>query len=186
MKFADTEALGQTGAVVIHLMNPYLDKGYHVFTDNWYNSVPLTKYMTQRKTYISGTLRADRKHLPEEVTKKKLKKGEMIFRSSDDISVTKWKDKRDVRMISNAFIPELVETVNRHGKSRQKPNIVDIYNQNMSGIDRSDQMLSYHSGLRKTIRWNKKVGVHILEIFMANAFYITYIKRQLHLQKLKP
>lgn len=172
VKFADTEALGQTGAVVIHLMNPYLDKGYHVFTDNWYNSVPLTKYMTQRKTYISGTLRADRKHLPEEVTKKKLKKGEMIFRSSDDISVTKWKDKRDVRMISNAFIPELVETVNRHGKSRQKPNIVDIYNQNMSGIDRSDQMLSYHSGLRKTIRWYKKVGVHILEIFMANAFYL--------------
>ncbi|XP_057292564.1 piggyBac transposable element-derived protein 4-like [Hydractinia symbiolongicarpus] len=172
VKFADTEALGQRGTFVFHIMNPYLYKGYHVFTDNWYNSVPLTKYMTQRKTYISGTLRADKKHLPEEVTKKKLKKGEMNFRSSDDISVTKWKDKRDVRMISNAFIPELVETVNRHGKSRQKPNIVDIYNHNMSGIDRSDQMLSYHSGLRKTIRWYKKVGVHILEIFMENAFYL--------------
>ena len=45
----------------------------------------------------------------------------------------------------------------------------------MSGIDRSDQMLSYHSVLRKTIRWYKKVGVHIFEIYMANSFYL-YVK----------
>ena len=33
-------------------------------------------------------------------------------------------------------------------------------------------MLSYHSGLRKTLRWCKKAGVHILEIFLTNAFYL--------------
>ena len=49
------------------------------------------------------------------------------------------------------------------------------YNYNMSGIDRSDQMLSYHSSLRKTVRWYKKVGVHILEILLINAHYI-YLK----------
>ncbi len=42
----------------------------------------------------------------------------------------------------------------------------------MSGIDGSNQRLSYHSGLQKTIRWYKKVGVHIFEIFMKNAFYL--------------
>ena len=78
-KFADIQSMGQTTAIVIHLMNPYLDKGYHVFTDNWYNSVPLTKYMSVRKTYITGTLQADRKHQPEAVSKKKLKKGKMLF-----------------------------------------------------------------------------------------------------------
>ena len=43
--------MGQTAAIVIHLMNLYLDKGYHVFTDNWYNSVPLTKYMSQKNLH---------------------------------------------------------------------------------------------------------------------------------------
>ena len=54
-------------------------------------------------------------------------------------------------MITNAFVSEIVETVNRYGKTKDEPNVVDVYNQNMSGIDRSDQMLSYHSGLLKTI-----------------------------------
>ena len=79
-KFADIQSMGQTAAIVIiHLMNPFLNKGYHVFTDNWYNSVTLTKYMSDRKTYITGTLRADRKHQPEAVLKKKLKKGRRFF-----------------------------------------------------------------------------------------------------------
>ena len=46
------------------------------------------------------------------------------------------------------------------------------YNDCMSGIDRSDQMMSYHSGLRKTVRWYKKVGVHLLEMFFTNAYYL--------------
>ena len=51
--------------------------------------------------------------------KKKLKKGKIISKSLNDISVIKWKDKRDVRMITNAFVPELVESVNRHENSKQ-------------------------------------------------------------------
>ena len=65
LKFADPESFRQTAAVVLHRIEPYLHKGYHVFADNWYTSVPLTKYLTKQKTYIV-TLRADRKHTPEE------------------------------------------------------------------------------------------------------------------------
>ena len=42
----------------------------------------------------------------------------------------------------------------------------------MTGIDRSDQMLSYNSALRKTLRWNKKVGIHILEMMVHNAHFL--------------
>ena len=42
----------------------------------------------------------------------------------------------------------------------------------MSGIDRSDKMLSYNSTLHKTLRWHKKVGVHMFEIFLTNAVYL--------------
>lgn len=33
-------------------------------------------------------------------------------------------------------------------------------------------MLSYNSALRKTLRWYKKVGVRMFEIFLTNAFYL--------------
>ena len=45
----------------------------------------------------------------------------------------------------------------------------------MPGIDRSHLKLTYNSGLRKTVRWYKTVGIHIFEIFMANSFYL-YMK----------
>ena len=60
--------------------------------------------------------------------KEKLKKGEIIPESLNDISVIKWKDKSNVRMITNAFIPGLVEPVNRDENSEQKPNAIYVYN----------------------------------------------------------
>ena len=60
--------------------------------------------------------------------KEKLKKGEIIPESLNDISVIKWKDKSNVRMITNAFIPGLVELVNRDENSEQKPNAIYVYN----------------------------------------------------------
>ena len=70
--FNDENNLGQTAATVLKLMTPYLDKGYHVFTDNYYNSVSLTEYLSRHSTYITGTLRADRKRNPKKVFKEKV------------------------------------------------------------------------------------------------------------------
>lgn len=170
--FNDENNLGQTAAIVLKLMQPYLHKGYHVFTDNYYNSVALTEFLSSKGTYITGTLRKDRKGNPKRVISTKLKKGQMVWRSKGDVSVSKWKDKRDVLMISNSHVPKMISATNRKGKEKQKPNMVKDYNDSMSGIDRSDQILSYHSGLRKTLRWYKKAGVHIMEMFLTNSFYL--------------
>lgn len=42
----------------------------------------------------------------------------------------------------------------------------------MSGIDRSDQMISYYSSPRKTIRWYKKVIFHFLDISIWNSYFL--------------
>ena len=55
-------------------MEPYLDKGYHLFIDNWYNSVSLTQYMSKRNTYITSTLLADWKRNPSQVIGKNFKR----------------------------------------------------------------------------------------------------------------
>ena len=137
--------------------------------DNFYNSVPLTKALTSNSTYVCGTLRSNRKENPKDVITKKLKKGEMIWRRNEDVTVCKWKDKRDVSTISNMHRVELVEVRNRNGKVTMKPNIVRDYNAGMSEVDRSDQMLSYYSALRKTICWPKKVALNLFEMMIHNA-----------------
>ena len=166
----DDFGLGQSGAIVINLMDGLLDKGYRLFVDNYYNSFELAQQLIKEKTYICGTLRSDRTSNPLDVTKAKLSKGEVVHRSRDGVVVSKWKDKRDVLTISNMHAVEMVETTNRRGNKKQKPNIVRDYNNGMSGVDKSDQMISYYDSLRKTIRWYKKVGLHVLDIMMHDSF----------------
>lgn len=161
--------LGQSAAVVLHLISDFLDKGHVLYTDNYYNSVGLTKTLTDRSTYSCGTLRFDRKENPKDVVQKKLGKGEHCWKRSGPVIVCKWKDKREVLTITKMHRMEMVNVTNRNLKVSQKPNIVRDYNNGMSGIDRSDQMLSYYSALRKTIRWYKKIGLHVLEIMLFNA-----------------
>lgn len=48
--------------------------------------------------------------------------------------------------------PELVPVTNRRGDQKQKPSIVWGYNDRKSVIDHTDQMLSYHSALGKTLQ----------------------------------
>ena len=50
------------------------------------------------------------------------------------------------------YIQKMATVTNQRGNEKQKPSMVNDYNDSMSSIDRSDQMLSYHSGLRKTLR----------------------------------
>ena len=128
-----------------------MNKGYHVFTDHYYNSVSSTEYLSNHGTYITGILRKNRKRNPKKVIGEKVKKGVMIWRSKNDIIICKWKDKREVLTISNAHNPETVKVSNRRGKEKMKPHIVRDFNNSMPGIDWSDQMLSYHSDLRKTL-----------------------------------
>lgn len=88
------------------------------------------------------------------------------------VYVSKWQDKRPVLMISTLNHPKLVETSNRYGRKLTKPEEIAIYNRFMSGIDRSDQMVSYYSSPRKTLRWYKKVFFHLLEFAVWNSYYI--------------
>ena len=42
----------------------------------------------------------------------------------------------------------------------------------MCGVDRMDQLMSYYSPLRKTLKWYRKVVLQHLDMAMANAFIL--------------
>lgn len=57
-----------------------------------------------------------------------------------------------------------------------KPVEVAEYNKYMSGVDRLDQLVSYYSCPRKTVRWYKKIIFHLLDVTLFNA-YILFKKK---------
>ncbi|XP_047144699.1 piggyBac transposable element-derived protein 4-like [Hydra vulgaris] len=146
----DKNLLGQTGAIVLDLMEKFLEKGYHLYTDNFYNSFVLTKPMISQNTYICGTLRTDRKSNPKECTKAKLKRGDVISRSREGVVVAK--NKRDVLMISNLHSLQMIEITNRRREKKMKPNIIKDYNQYI---------------------WYEKVALHLFDIFVLNAYCLS-------------
>jgi len=148
--------------IVLKLMEPYLNFGRTLYTDNWYSSVKLAEKLNQKNTHLVGTLRANRKNNPENVVKKKLKKGEIIAsQSNNNVVILKWRDKRDILLITTKHTDQIIE-IQKRDKIIKKPLVVEDYNTGKSYIDRSDQMSSYSTPLKKTIKWYKKVAFDIL------------------------
>ena len=166
-----TSGVGHSEAVVNDLISPLLDKGYHLYVDNFYTGIPLAKNLMEHQTHLCGTLRRNRKFLPQNVVKSKLKKGQVASKRSGPVVVLKWKDKRDVLMLSTMHPGRIVQTdrLNRRQEQVQKPDCILDYNKYMCGIDRSDQLASYYDPLRKTLKWYRKVVFHFLDIAMCNA-----------------
>ena len=55
---------------------------------------------------------------------------------------------------------------------KKLPEMVDDYNHHMMGVDRMDQMMSYYSFQRKSIKWWRKVFFWVMEVMVNNAHVI--------------
>jgi len=92
------------------------------------------------------------KLIQKEAFSGKLKKGEKISCQRDHLLAIKWKDIRDVFILTIAHEDVLVEAPSSRGAHRKiKPAAVLDYKYKI-GVDRSHQMLSYYSFERKTIK----------------------------------
>ncbi|XP_046681277.1 piggyBac transposable element-derived protein 4-like [Homalodisca vitripennis] len=166
----DLGGVGHSKTVVLHLIQDRLDLGHAVYMDNYYNSFDLSKELLDRKTYTTGTLRAKRKNTPSEVVETKLARGEVTCYYADGVAIGKWHDKRDVRFISTEHVLDMEECKNKQGETTMKPTAIVEYNKYMKGVDRQDQMLAYYPVTRKTTRWYKKLGIHIIEMMVVNSY----------------
>lgn len=155
--------VGVSTKIEMELAEDYLDKGRTMYTDNWYTSVTLANQLLNRSTNLVGTLHSNRKFNPVSVVKAKLKKGEiMSSQSQNNIVVLKWKDKRDVLMLSTKHKNNTVIVNNKRGKQVVKPQMVIDYNKAKGYVDICDLRSSYHSPLRRSLKWYRKVMFEIL------------------------
>ncbi|GFW13456.1 piggyBac transposable element-derived protein 4 [Trichonephila clavipes] len=134
--------------VVLTLMKPLLNKGYCVTLDNYYSSPILTDTLVKYKTDSYGTINLNRKEVPSYVKSKKLKKGETVAFRRGKALILKWKDKKDVSLISTIHNSEMI-AVRSSREEKLKPKIVVDYNDTMGGVDRADQNLASYAIPRK-------------------------------------
>ena len=75
-------------------------------------------------------LKLNRKNVPKELKDKKLEKGEIIARYLGPVRVLKWRDKRNVTMVSTYHSAD-TKRVSNKGKETEKPLCVIDYNHKM-------------------------------------------------------
>ena len=113
--------VGLTEQVCEQLSTNLLNEGRTLYVDNFYTNYNLAYKFLQKKTHVVGTVRSGRKKLAKKVHVANLKRGEVIAREDQNgITFLKWKDKRDVRMLSTKHTPELCAIPRTFRRGRRK------------------------------------------------------------------
>ena len=167
----------------MNLMKGLFDQGYHLFCDNFYSSPPLFRDLFSRGCFAPGTVRENRigfpSHLGNKLTNKDTR-STMRWHRDGQLVFVKWKDTKDVCVISTFYEATATDMVKRRKKVDGKyeelevsiPPPINNYNANMGGVDLSDQLIQYYAVLRKTRKW-WKTFFHFIDIAIVNA-YILY------------
>ncbi|XP_040195336.1 piggyBac transposable element-derived protein 4-like [Rana temporaria] len=164
---------GMATSSVLSLLEPLLNQGYCVTTDNFYTSPELYEFLLKNKTDAYGTARANRRDLPCMFSKKKLKTGEMVAWQKGKMMAMRWRDKKDVCLMSTVHTTSTAMVHTRGGKDVKKPQLVIDYNNTMGGVDRADQAMTFYPAMRKQQKkYYKKIFRHLLEQCMWNAYIL--------------
>lgn len=159
--------------IVEDLMMPLLNKGHHLYMDNWYTSIPLLQYLKDNSTLACGTIRKNRKGFPEAVSKAKLRQhGETVAYRSDALLALKCKDTKEVNILTTIHDERMQNIRNRRNPANplQKPKCIVDYNKYMGGVDCTDQLLQPFQVARKSMKWYKKLALHLVQLSMLNSF----------------
>ncbi|PSN37906.1 hypothetical protein C0J52_19512 [Blattella germanica] len=165
--------LGQR--VVLELCEGLENKGYNILFDNYFKSVSLEDNLNQRGLPSCGTVRSDRKGLPQLKQDRDLSRGECDYAvRSDGIACVKWKDKRCVMFLSTIESPQEMSTVNRKESDGsitqiQCPSIAKTYHANMGCVDKADMLRSLYTIDRKTKRTWLRLFWYFVDVSIVNS-----------------
>ena len=181
----DSYSLGER--VVIDLCTrTALDEWTVVAFDNFFTSVKLTEELYKRKLFSVGTVRAQRKGLPEFMKKKsKLERGEFLYETKGCVAAVKWMDNREVTVLSTCHSPKEVRDVTRRAKDGTRsiipcPLAIAEYNRIMGGVDRFDQFRERYSVGRRSVKWWHRILYWLIDLMVVNAYVMYQINRRQH------
>ena len=80
-----------------------IGRGHKLYMDNFFSSPELFDDLGNKQIYCCGTVRPNRKGIPQDLKPKttKLKRGDIHIRTRADLTAILWRDKRDLCMLTN-------------------------------------------------------------------------------------
>lgn len=130
--------------VILMLTKPFWKQQRIIIFDNYFTSITLLKRLKNEQTLACGSIRNNRKGMPQNLKKKsEIKRGDFDHRfSTSRIVIFKWKDNKVVYLASKYHGNETT-TVQRTSKDGSKlnitcPTLVKDYNAFMGGVDHAD------------------------------------------------
>ena len=181
----DVSANGLGYDVVMKLMQPYLNQGYHLFVDNFYTSVTLFKTLFTLGVPATGTIIETRRNFPAALKNGKAwakgkERGDMRWERDAPCLALQWIDNKVVSLLTTIDNANDRIQVNRKSKNAgvwstkvvYQPKTVTNYNKYMNAVDRSDQILATNNVLRKCMRWWKTLFFHLIDIAVVNSFIL--------------
>ena len=105
-----------------------------------------------------------------------IRQGDMLVHHDTDrqINVVQWRDKRDVFLLTMTEQPAMEHVPARRPGAPpvERPNVIHTYNHGKDGVDQNDQLCSYYSMERKSMKWYKRVFWRLIGIAMVNAYIV--------------
>ena len=175
---------GLTFDTVNDLCREIRNRHHIVFTDNLYTSVPLAKFLYSKGIYLTGTLRSNKKLIPELLRRKnpKLQRGAFkMYQSTrlSNLTACIWRDTSDVKFLSTNCDPHastnIVRRVARERIAVPSPSIAVTYSKFFSAVDTMDSLITCrnYGGLGHS---SKKCWRHIffwlVNVSISNAFIL--------------
>ena len=151
--------------VVCKLTEKIKGKNHHIYFDNYFNGIKLHEELLANNLYGCGTVRANAAGLPQAMKGKrgsiKLAPSESKIWQKGMVSAMLWQEKakrKPVKILASNFDPSqpemFVKRKQKDGRYKEVPCPVPVkaYNENMNGVDRSDQMRTAYSSARTSKR----------------------------------
>lgn len=168
----NTDCEGRTlgERVVLKLCSTIRNPDVTLTFDRFFTSVHLLENISFPSI---GTCISSRKNMPQ-FSGRKLEKGDAEFlQNSKGILAAKWKDSKEVLIMSNCHGPDTTQ-VKRKQKNGERlmincPTALADYNKFMGGVDLSDQKICQYDFDRRSTKWWKKVFYKLLMTAVVNA-----------------
>ncbi|XP_036320015.1 piggyBac transposable element-derived protein 3-like [Rhagoletis pomonella] len=176
--------LGFGASITLQLLKrvPQDSAGHQVYTDNFFTTYSLLEIFEKRKILAAGTIRINRFRNPPLSTDAVMRKkgrgcAEQVASRDGKVIVTKWFDNKGVYLASNFVGIGIKDKVERYEKKEKRyieidrPEVVQLYNNGMGGVDLLDQMLQHYRIFIKSKKWTPRVIIHFFDMAIVASWF---------------
>jgi hypothetical protein len=119
------------------------------------------------------------KHFKATKAFKKTKRGSIRWEWEGPLLVVQWSDREVVTVMSTGHLGHRTDSASRNIKKPvqgyhklwlPRPEAISYYNTFIGGVDKSDQMIKYYEVLHKSLKYWKKIFLHMVDMAIFNAF----------------